>query len=250
MVCAHRGDARFPQSTLCIPLSVQGEQLGALTVRLSRDAVADTLAAHRHLAAAASEHIALALANIRLRDTLRGQSIHDPLTGLYNRRYLEEAYRQAEANAARSGQPLAIVMIDVDHFKHFNDSFGHEAGDLVLHNLGALLKASVREGDTACRFGGEEFALLLPGASLDDGVARAEELRQTIAAELQLTFEGRMLDPVTASFGVAAYPQAGRTLRALARAADEALYVAKAAGRNRVAAASSATPDTLDPAAV
>ncbi len=248
MVCEHQADPRFPQSTLCIPLSVQGEHLGALTVRLRADTDGETLAAHRHLAAAASEHIALALANIRLRDTLRGQSIRDPLTGLYNRRYLEEAYRQAEANAARAGRPLAVVLIDVDHFKRYNDTFGHEAGDLVLHNLGALLKASVREGDTACRFGGEEFALLLPGASLADGVVRAEELRRTIAAELQLTLDGRMLDRVTASFGVAAYPEAGRSLRALVRAADEALYAAKAAGRDRVVVASSETPGELDPA--
>lgn len=243
MVCEHAGAVQDRQTLLCVPLTVQDEPLGALTVQLGEAADAETRAAYRHLATAAGEHIALALANIRLRDTLRGQSIRDPLTGLYNRRYLEEAYRQAEAGAIRSGAPLTFVLLDIDHFKHFNDTYGHEIGDMLLRELGALLRTSVREGDTACRFGGEEFALLLPGASLEDGVARAEEVRAAIAARLQLLLDGRRLEPVTASFGVAAWPQAGRDLRALVRAADRALYKAKASGRNRVVAAPPLPPD-------
>jgi diguanylate cyclase (GGDEF) domain len=127
-------------------------------------------------------------------------------------------------------------MIDLDYFKRLNDNFGHEAGDVVLQAFGALLKASVREGDTACRFGGEEFALLLPGATLEDGIARAESLRLEVE-RLQLTHAGRALDQLTASFGVAAYPAAGTELRQLVLAADQALYAAKGAGRNCVMAA-------------
>ncbi|HEY9398207.1 MAG TPA: diguanylate cyclase [Burkholderiales bacterium] len=237
LVCArlgHPSDAT--EATLCIPVTAQDENLGILTVQLDAGTDEEVFDARRHLAIAVGEHVGLALANLRLRDTLRNQSIRDPLTGLYNRRYLEEAYRQAEANARRKNESLVLVMIDLDYFKRLNDNFGHEAGDVVLQAFGALLKASVREGDTACRFGGEEFALLLPGATLEDGIARAESLRREVE-RLQLTHAGGALDHLTASFGVAGYPAAGTELRQLILAADEALYVAKDAGRNCVIAA-------------
>lgn len=241
-VCGHaEHEGALRDGTLCIPMSAQGESLGLLCLE-PQDAVMPALEDRQQLATAACEQIALALANIRLRETLRNQSIRDPLTGLYNRRYLEEAFKQAVANAQRKNEPLALIMTDVDHFKRFNDTFGHEAGDVVLQRFGALLRKAIRDGDVPCRFGGEEFALLLPGASLADGLARAESLRLATAA-LQVSQGGRMLGAITASFGVASFPASGDTLEALVRAADQALYEAKRGGRNRIVGAAAPAVD-------
>lgn len=238
-LCTHvkeSGQALHPY--LCVPMAAGGEILGIL--HLSFDPVHDAgTAGHearehkRDLAIALSDQISLAVSNLRLRETLHRQSIRDPLTGLFNRRYLEESLHREISRAERNGDTLAVLMLDVDHFKNFNDSYGHEAGDSVLRALARLLKQSVREGDVACRFGGEEFIILLPETTLEIAQRRAEALREA-AHQIRLNRAGQHLDPVSVSFGLAVYPDHGTSTHALLNAADIALYRAKQAGRNRV----------------
>lgn len=224
IVCHHLGDQA--NAYTCTPLLAHGETLGLLYL----ERVAEGDGARLPLLA---ENIALALANFRLQQTLREQSIRDPLTGLFNRRYLEEALRLEIARGARSQTSLSVVMIDVDHFKRFNDQFGHDAGDALLRAVARLLPNQVRAGDILCRYGGEELMLILPGADLDMTMVRAETIRRAIET-LDVHHGGQPLGRVTASIGVATYPQHGETLEALVGTADAALYRAKAAGRNRV----------------
>jgi len=168
----------------------------------------------------------------RLQEQLRDQSVHDSLTGLYNRRYLEEMFARELILAERQGHPVSLIMGDLDHFKRVNDAYGHLAGDEVLRVFGALMKRHARGSDICCRYGGEEFLLILPGTSTETAVERAEQLRMALAAA-PVTY-GVAQIAVTASFGVATFPRDGRTSDALIAAADAALYAAKSAGRNRV----------------
>jgi diguanylate cyclase (GGDEF)-like protein len=164
---------------------------------------------------------------------LQEQAISDPLTGLYNRRYLSEFLPRELSRSGRSSTPVAVMLIDLDHFKRVNDSFGHEAGDIVLTAVGKLLKGKVRGSDIACRYGGEEFALILPETDTDSAARRAEDIRLAIAA-LRLSHAGKPLGRITASFGIALFPDHAPDTDGLLRAADVALYAAKGAGRNRV----------------
>lgn len=166
---------------------------------------------------------------------LREQASTDALTGLYNRRYFREVLQRELTRAKRHGSGIALVMVDLDYFKKVNDTHGHGAGDLVLREVGALLKENLRAGDTACRFGGEEFALILPESSHEGTRLKAETLRQAVS-ELDLAYDGRELGRLTASFGIALFPDHAGEPDDLLRAADEALYAAKGAGRNRVMA--------------
>lgn len=223
--CSHMQAA--PETcAVCVPLMAHGEALGVLHIR------GDATEPHRQLAVTVAEHIALALANLRLRETLRYQAIRDPLTGLFNRRYMEESLEREVQRAARHGTPLAIVMLDIDYFKRFNDTFGHTAGDTLLRELGAFLQRHIRGEDIACRYGGEEFTLILPDATLDDVWRRAEEFREA-AHHLHVYHRDQFLGPITISLGIAMFPLHGTTAETLVRAADEALYVAKTTGRNR-----------------
>jgi diguanylate cyclase (GGDEF)-like protein len=188
------------------------------------------------LALSVNDHISLALANIRLRETLCYQAIHDPLTELFNRRYLEETLAREIHRVKRKGAPLAVCMLDLDHFKHFNDTFGHEAGGNLLRTLGQFLHTQVRLEDVACRYGGEEFVLTLPETPLEVVWKRAEEIRERVP-RLRIYQRGQVLEYTTVSLGVAIFPSHGTTGKDLLRAADDALYRAKAAGRNRVMAA-------------
>ena len=197
------------------------------------DNIAEFSEAKEQLATAVAEQIALALSNLKLRETLRQQSVRDPLTGLYNRRFLEETLDRELARLERKNLPLSLIMIDVDNFKNFNDTFGHEAGDAVLRDLGGILQRHVRGGDIACRYGGEEFTIVLPEASLEIGRQRAEMLREAVH-ELRLVHDGKSLGAVTLSLGVACFPEHGRRREHLLQAADAALYEAKNGGRNRV----------------
>jgi diguanylate cyclase (GGDEF)-like protein len=163
---------------------------------------------------------------------LQEQAISDPLTGLYNRRYLNEFLQRELARSSRDNAPVAVILIDLDHFKRVNDSHGHEAGDIVLTAVGALLRDGVRGSDIACRYGGEEFALILPETGAEPAARRAEEIRIAVSA-LSLTHAGKPLTRVTASFGIAVFPDHARDIDELLRAADVALYAAKGAGRNR-----------------
>jgi diguanylate cyclase (GGDEF)-like protein len=214
----------------CRPLIAQGETIGLLYLETGNPA--SDHAASYDLDVFA-ENLALALANHRLRESLRSQSIHDPLTGLYNRRYLEEVMELDIARASRSGESFALVMADLDHFKRINDRFGHDAGDLVLTEFAQAVQAQIRKGDVACRYGGEEFIVLVRGADVEAAAARAESIRQAIAS-LSLSWNGTSIGPVTVSLGVAAYAEHADNPRALVALADGALYAAKRNGRNRV----------------
>ena len=169
------------------------------------------------------------------------QAIRDPLTGLFNRRYMEETLDREIVRAARSGSPLAAVMIDIDHFKRYNDMFGHAAADVALRETAGVIRAALEGEDVACRFGGEELLVILPETSLDAATARAETIRLAIAGQ-QIRYRGTPLGRVTASFGVATVPLHAQNAEGLLRAADEALYESKAAGRDRVSVARKVSP--------
>ena len=228
---------------LCVPMVSQGDTTGV--VHLTSSAVGDGQAAvgeledgpPRHLAITVAAQLSLAFANLRLRDSLREMSIRDPLTGLFNRRYMEETLDREMNRAARTSSELGLIMIDVDHFKAFNDTHGHEAGDAVLEAVGEVLRRYSRTSDVACRFGGEEFIMILPDCSLDYARLRADELRRRVAA-LYLCNRGVELPGATISCGVAAFPMHGHRPDDLIHAADRALYIAKRSGRNQVALAS------------
>jgi diguanylate cyclase (GGDEF)-like protein len=170
-----------------------------------------------------------------LQAKLKEQAIRDPLTGLYNRRFLEETLSRELAQAVRSQRPLSLAMIDLDHFKNINDTYGHEAGDRFLKALGDLLLELTRFGDVACRFGGEEFVVVLPGAPLEIAAIRVNSMRQAFASR-KIEIAGASLG-VTFSAGVAGFPLHGSDDAELLAEADRALYAAKAAGRDRVIAA-------------
>ncbi len=170
----------------------------------------------------------------RLHETLRSQSIRDPLTGLFNRRYMEESLDREMRRARRGGHAVGVIMLDLDHFKALNDTRGHEAGDEMLRATASLLQRSIRAEDIACRYGGEEFVLILPEVSLDDAAQRAESIRLA-ARVLRVPFHRQVIGPLTLSAGVAVFPDHGPSSDALLRAADAALYQAKARGRDRVA---------------
>ncbi len=168
----------------------------------------------------------------QLQEQLLEQLIRDPLTGLFNRRYLQETLDREFARAGREKRPVSLIMMDIDHFKRVNDSYGHRAGDKVLTELGQLLTASVRAEDIPCRYGGEEFVIVLPGASLETAKERAEQIRLSIH-NLRVSYRNQPIQ-ITTSLGVAAYPVHGDNSDAVLIRADRALYHAKQTGRNRV----------------
>ena len=230
--CPHCGDAAVQQdgTELCVPMISQGEVLGLLTARVPPGADA---ALEQASATAISEQLALGTSNINLREVLRRQSTTDELTGLYNRRYFDETLRRELFRAERTRAALAVVMIDLDHFKRMNDTYGHEAGDLVLRAVGQCLRDGVRRSDIACRYGGEELVVVLPECDTQAAARCADNLRTAIA-RLALLHGETPLPPVTASFGVAMWPAHGDDATTLLQAADRALYAAKHEGRNRV----------------
>ncbi|MCT7980024.1 diguanylate cyclase [Laspinema olomoucense] len=236
LFCDHFHPHPSPVESLCIPMMAQGTISGLLYLISSHPGRLSD--GKQQLARTVSEQIALALANIKLRETLHTQSIRDSLTGLFNRRYLEETLERELQRAHRQDQSLGIIMIDIDHFKHFNDTFGHDAGDAVLRQVGELLRKNIRGSDIACRYGGEEFTLILPDATLSETYRRAEQIREAIK-NLVLEHRGELVGIITASLGIACYPTAGVNGDDLIRAADMALYRAKALGRDRVVTAGS-----------
>jgi diguanylate cyclase (GGDEF)-like protein len=223
---------------LCIPLMAQGEALGVLHLRGAALEAEDGRRSTRTLQIALScaEHLALGLANLRLREGLRSQALRDPLTGLFNRRYLEEQLARELRRSERQEGSLGLLMIDLDHFKAINDAHGHEAGDRVLAEVGGLLQQGVRSEDVAARYGGEEFTVLLPETGLDEAVWVAEKLRQA-CRRLQIRHRGGLIEGLRLSVGAAAFPACGDDPEELLRAADHALYRAKREGRDRVVAA-------------
>ncbi|WP_232472786.1 diguanylate cyclase [Deinococcus sp. DB0503] len=218
------------QPTLCVPLIAQGDTLGVVTLHFE---TGEALELARPLAQRFAERVALSLVNLRLRATLRQQSIRDPLTGLYNRRYLEETFTRELARVQRRRQPLSLLMIDVDHFKQHNDTYGHALGDTLLRRLATHLQRFFRTEDIVCRYGGEEFVVLLPECDAPQAQARAEALRRSVE-NLAVTSNDAEFVALTISIGGASWPDHATTPEDLLARADAALYRAKHNGRNRV----------------
>jgi diguanylate cyclase (GGDEF)-like protein/PAS domain S-box-containing protein len=231
ILCSHIKQ-RISGTYACLPLMAKGEVLGLLHLR-SRGSGGEKLAEElKEVSIALTELLSLAISNIRLREMLSNQSIKDPLTGLFNRRYLEETFAREATRARRKKSPIGVIMVDIDHFKKFNDVYGHAAGDMVLTELAKFFTVSLRGADIPCRYGGEEFALVMPEASLENTFIRAEQMVEQVKT-IRIPFSGQTLGPITLSMGVAAYPLHGEKLEELLRAADRALYRAKQAGRDR-----------------
>ncbi len=232
LACPHHfRDSRAP--SVCAPLLAQGEIIGLLHLEFPDGVEAQETERTAPRLATFSDQVALALGNIRLRQSLRELSIRDALTGLFNRRYMDETLERELFRAVRTKKPLGVIMLDIDYFKRFNDTFGHEAGDEVLRRLGAFLREAVRGEDLACRYGGEELVVLLPDAPLASARETAERIRAGIE-RLTLSLGGQPLGTVTVSLGVAAHPDHGARADALLSFADRGLYLAKEKGRNRV----------------
>jgi diguanylate cyclase (GGDEF)-like protein len=199
----------------------------------SAEAIANQNKHLLHLATAVAERISLAVANLKLREVLRNQSIRDPLTGLFNRRYMEESLNRELHRAARKHRSVSLVMLDLDHFKQFNDTFGHQAGDMLLREVASVIKARVRAGDLACRYGGEEFALILSETDTNGAHLCVDNIREAVK-QLSVQFRGQSLGSMTLSAGIAASPGHSDNSEDLIHMADGALYRAKKEGRDRV----------------
>lgn len=228
--CGHAEGVK--NSYLCVPILAQGEALGIVHFQATDEmpTLADSELSFKTTFAG---QVGLSIANIRLREALRAQSVKDPLTGLYNRRYLEETLEREIRRAVRAEQSLGILMLDLDHFKKVNDTYGHDAGDTVLREAGSFLTKSVRVEDTVCRFGGEEFVIVLPTANAEAARSRAERIRSKLR-ELTVLHQGHSLGRITVSVGVAELPVNGTSAADLLAAADAALYRAKREGRDQV----------------
>jgi diguanylate cyclase (GGDEF)-like protein/PAS domain S-box-containing protein len=216
--------------SLCVPLIAQGDTLGMLHLEGSPE---KPLAHLEQFAITVAEHTAMAMANLRLRDTLRSQSFRDALTGLYNRRFLEEIMEREFSRADRHDRNIGFIILDMDGLKETNDQLGHDAGDLTLQTLADYLKNSIRAEDIACRLGGDEFVLILPDTNKADTLARARRLHES-SSQMTAYYNGQPLKPISFSLGVASYPENGADARSVFKAADEALLKAKKEGRDRI----------------
>lgn len=223
-----------PEQYLCIPLVAQGETLGLLYVAIAPEEIASETRSRIESVQQFVQMTGMTLAALRLKAKLEHQSIRDALTGLFNRHFMQVAFERELARAARRKTSLAVMMVDVDHFKRFNDQLGHAAGDTALKQIARVLQNGVRTDDIACRFGGEEFALILPEITLEAAFERAENVRRA-ASECRLAMDGNELPPVTISVGVAMFPADAEDAESLVKRADAALYRAKRSGRNQVA---------------
>src|SRR5579872_361095 len=223
---------------LCLPMVGQGETLGIICIEFPCNGEFDgPLHAQARLGVTVASQIALSLASLRLRENLRDQSIRDPLTGLFNRRFMQESLEREIIRSRRKNHPLSLLFLDIDHFKRFNDTFGHDAGDFVLQSVADVLRNYFRGDDVACRCGGEEFAVILPESLAHDAASRADGLRNELR-ELKLQHRNTRLGPISVSVGVAAFPEHSSTSEELLKVADQCLYQAKTSGRDRVIMAS------------
>jgi diguanylate cyclase (GGDEF)-like protein len=235
-------------ASIFAPLIANGEALGVLALRdddppseASSPSPAHDLSRRQQMASSVAEHIALTISNLDLHEALRLQATRDPLTGLFNRRYMQESLEREIHRALRRRRALAVMMLDIDHFKRYNDTFGHAAGDEALRLVAETLLHSVRSDDLACRYGGEEFLVILPECSLPQAAIRAEEIRERLK-DLHRERASELPAAVTVSIGVAAFKETADEAEPLLKCADEALYQAKREGRDRVVIAHPATP--------
>ncbi|ASQ44664.1 sensor domain-containing diguanylate cyclase [Legionella clemsonensis] len=238
LVCDHidiSGGKKLP-AFICVPLMAQNDIYGLLSIEVS-DSSFSLNEESRLIITAFAELTALALANVRLRENLRYQSIRDPLTGLYNRRYLEDALFKQIHQAERSQLSFALLMLDIDHFKKINDNYGHDAGDSTLREVGKILEGYTRQGDITARYGGEEFIIMLHNIDLDKAKKQAEKIRVAVS-KLQIKYGAQPIVPITVSIGIAVFPTDSKNKEELIELADKALYSAKASGKNKVVAIS------------
>lgn len=237
LFCSHL-DGLSVCNSACVPMISQGEIVGLLHLQYNKQYEPNRDSSRRiertmGLAVIIAEHLALALTNLNLRETLRIQSIQDPLTGLYNRRYMEKTLEREASRIQRDGSSLGIIIFDIDHFKNINDTYGHECGDAVLRELGKYIQKHSREEDVACRYGGEEFALIMINADLKNALAKAENILRGIRENLKVHFDGKVIS-IKISLGVSVCPDHGLNPKQAIKAADEALYQAKTEGRDRL----------------
>lgn len=235
--CTHFA-GKAPDRYVCLPLTAHGETLGVITVECPAAEVAAQAERRESTLSSLGEMAAMAIAGLNMRHKLESQSIRDGLTGLFNRTFMEVALEREMSRATRQGKQVAVMMIDIDHFKQFNDSFGHEAGDVVLREVAEAMRLGVRGEDIVCRYGGEEFIVILPEIATHAAMERAELLRRLVS-DLALRYHGQPLRQVTISVGVAMFPDNSDDADELLRSADHAMYAAKHKGRNRVVVADS-----------
>jgi diguanylate cyclase (GGDEF)-like protein/PAS domain S-box-containing protein len=219
------------QPTLCIPMIARSQALGMLLLYFDSPEPIGELT--QKLSETVAQNIAMSFASLELQERLRYESLRDPLTRLYNRRYLQDSLEKELNRAQRKQQFVGIIMIDIDHFKNFNDLYGHIVGDLVLKEVSNFLLSQIRQYDTACRYGGEELVIVMPDASIENTIVRAEEIRAGIK-QLKLEHDRQQLKSITVSIGVSCFPDDGIKSEQLIQAADRALYQAKKQGRDRV----------------
>ncbi|NML63576.1 diguanylate cyclase [Massilia sp. RP-1-19] len=230
LCCEHTDADDSAKTQFCVPMMSQGDVVGLLVVT---DITNDSALIDQDIVATLAEQLALAINNVLLRDSLRQQSTIDPLTGLYNRRYFDETLRRELIRAQRSQTSCSVIMIDLDHFKRINDTYGHDAGDLVLENVSRKIVGCVRASDVVCRYGGEELVVVLPDCTVEAAAVCAEKIRQSLA-EISIHHLGQHISGITASFGISSCPSHGERNDEILKAADRALYIAKNNGRDQV----------------
>ncbi len=218
-------------ATACIPLQTPNQMHGWLYLSAPNEGFLKL-----SMAQIAAEYLAVRLATLKLHENLRDQTVRDPLTNLFNRRYLTESLGREMGRSSRRKQHVAVMAFDIDHFKRFNDSYGHGAGDAVLVAFSRLLQSSSRSEDIACRMGGEEFVLIMPEMDLAVATRRAEELLAAVP-KMTVIHDGQRLPAITTSIGLAVFPEHGGKPEDLLKRADQALYRAKGEGRDRVVVA-------------
>lgn len=229
--CSHMGADHDDGVTMCIPLTAHGNTVGMFHLYFGhqQDPISEE---QKQLAFTIAEHLGLALANLSLQEKLRSQAMRDPLTGLYNRRFFEEVFDREWSKSGQDQAPLSLLMLDLDHFKRFNDNFGHDAGDYVLKEVANTITRLIDEDDVACRLGGEELAVISPNSNIEQSYALAEEIVEAIR-ELHLDMKGLSLGQLGVSIGVTTYPDNNMSTVELIKAADTALYKAKENGRSQ-----------------
>jgi diguanylate cyclase (GGDEF)-like protein len=231
--CAHFGD-NPPAYYLCMPIMAHGNTLGMLYVQCPGVDVVEQVNQRMDGLRQLVQLVGMAVATLNLRTKLENQSIRDSLTGLFNRHFMQISLDRELSRASRRKQVLAVFMLDLDHFKQFNDTHGHAAGDTALRAFANIFRSSIRNDDIACRYGGEEFTIILPDVTPDAACERAEAIRQAVGSLRVPVGEG-VYGEFTVSIGMAFYPNDGEAADLLLRRADQALYRAKHLGRNQVA---------------